>query len=296
MNIRPYVENFILQKINEGFDDEGSHDLKYYAFDWDDNLLFMPTSIILMDENEDDVLMSTEDFAEHRHKIGVEAFKYKNKKIIGYSSRAFKNFREEGDKKFIIDSMIAKPGPSWEDFVECINGGSIFAIITARGHNPKTIQEAVYNLIISNKHGINSNLLAKNLNKYKNIDNKNNNLNETKSLSLSDLNDYLNLCKFIPVSFKDPNISNPEQAKYQALKEFISYCKTMANMISNKTGKKENPMFKNDIEFNSEVEPFIGFSDDDLKNVEKIKELMKQGGDEFSINLYLTKGNKKIKY
>ena len=29
MNIRPYVENFILQKINEGFDDEGSHDLKY---------------------------------------------------------------------------------------------------------------------------------------------------------------------------------------------------------------------------------------------------------------------------
>jgi hypothetical protein len=48
----------------------------------------------------------------------------------------------EGDKKFVLDSMLAQPGPSWNDFVECINGGSIFAIITARGHNPKTLREA----------------------------------------------------------------------------------------------------------------------------------------------------------
>ena len=46
------------------------------------------------------------------------------------------NFGVEGDKKFIVDSLLAEPGPSWNDFVECINGGSIFAIITARGHTP----------------------------------------------------------------------------------------------------------------------------------------------------------------
>ena len=30
----------------EGFDPEGNPDLKYYAFDWDDNIVTMPTQII----------------------------------------------------------------------------------------------------------------------------------------------------------------------------------------------------------------------------------------------------------
>ena len=62
--------------INEIIDDENSPIMKYYAFDWDDNLMFMPTKIYLKDKNGKSVGMSTEDFAEHRTDIGKNDFKY----------------------------------------------------------------------------------------------------------------------------------------------------------------------------------------------------------------------------
>ena len=69
-------KNIQSSSLLEGFDDAGSPDLKYYAFDWDDNLMYMPTKIILKDDNGNEVPMSTEDFAEHRHQIGKEDFDY----------------------------------------------------------------------------------------------------------------------------------------------------------------------------------------------------------------------------
>ena len=48
----------------------GTPDLKYYAFDWDDNIVHMPTKIILLNDKGEEVEMSTEDFATHREKIG----------------------------------------------------------------------------------------------------------------------------------------------------------------------------------------------------------------------------------
>ncbi len=66
-----------IRKINlrEGINDEGSPDMKYYAFDWDDNIMTMPTKIILKDENGDEVGMTTEDFAEYRIDIGKTPFR-----------------------------------------------------------------------------------------------------------------------------------------------------------------------------------------------------------------------------
>jgi len=43
--------------------------------------------------------------------------------------------------------MKAPTGPAWNDFVEAVNNGSIFSIITARGHTPSILKNAVYNLI-----------------------------------------------------------------------------------------------------------------------------------------------------
>ena len=48
--------------VSEGIEDE-KHNLKYYAFDWDDNILFMPTKIIVLDKAGKEVGMSSEDFA-----------------------------------------------------------------------------------------------------------------------------------------------------------------------------------------------------------------------------------------
>jgi len=288
MNIRKHVFNYLNKgNLNEGFTDEGRPDTKYYAFDWDDNLLFMPTSIILLSDKDNEVPMSTEDFAEHRQQIGKEPFNYKGTAIVDFAPNPFRNFRIEGDKRFVLDSLLAQPGPSWNDFVECINGGSIFAIITARGHNPKTLREAVYNLIMSNHLGINGKTLSGNLKRYRNlggdvdVDGK-----TISTLTKNELNEYLNLCRFEPVTFGDGDASNPEEGKIKAMRNFISYCKEMAQEIG------EKAFFKNDI-VNNEIEPIIGFSDDDERNIEKMKGFLEKEYEKSPVKTYLTKGGNK---
>ena len=292
MNIKKHVYDFLnRRRLNEGFDDEGNPDTKYYAFDWDDNIDFMPTQIMVMTENEEEVGMSTEDFAEHRHQLGVEPFNYKGTTVVGYASNPFRNFRIEGDKRFIIDSMMASPGPSWNDFVECINGGSIFAIITARGHNPETLKEATYNYIVSNHNGINKNTLVENLKKYRNLESEKN-IEESIDLNFTDkdlIDEYLELCKFHPVTFGEGSAANPEEGKIKAMRTFITYCKELAKEIG------EKAFFKNDVN-NQELIPSIGFSDDDPRNIEKMKEFLSSEYEESPVKTYLTKGNIKKEF
>lgn len=244
--------------ILEGFTEEGAPDMKYYAFDWDDNIMFMPTKIVVKDEDGQEVGMSTEDFAHNRMKIGKEDFEYNGHKIVGYAENPFRYFREEGDKRFIIDSMLAKKGPAWGDFVEAVNNGSIFAIITARGHNPDVLKEAVYNLIISNNGGIDSNELLKNLEKYRDLG------GEDGKSKKDIIKEYLDLCRFHPVTYGDEGgAASPEQLKVKALEEFVSYVKEISAYINKKA------YLKNDVK--NLFLPQIGFSDDDIRNVEKIK-------------------------
>ena len=290
MDIKKYIKNFVnSRKINEGFTDEGNPDTKYYAFDWDDNIMFMPTSIIVLSENDEEVPMSTEDFAEHRHQIGKEPFSYKGTTVVDFAPDPFRNFGVKGDKRFVLDAMVASVGPSWNDFVECVNGGSIFAIITARGHNPKTLREGVYNLIMANKNGINSRTLAENLYKYRNIGNEVEPEKKSKALTPKELREYLDLCKFYPVSFGEGSATNPEEGKIKAMKEFISYCKEMAQEIG------EKAFFKNDVE-NNELLPIIGFSDDDPRNIETMKDFLDTHDTEKLVKTYLTKGGEKKEY
>lgn len=266
--------------ISEGISDIGTPDLKYYAFDWDDNILEMPTKIILMDSDGQEVGMSTEDFADYRSMISTEEFQYDGKTIVGYADNPFRNFRVEGDKQFIIDSLLAKPGPSWDDFVECINGGSIFSIITARGHTPSVLKESVFNMIITNHMGIDMNQVTENLKKYREI------VGEEKMSGNELINYYLDLCRFYPVTYGEGSAANPEEGKIKALREFINYVKS----ISIEIGKKA--FFKNDVKNN--FVPNIGFSDDDPKNIESLKGFLdKEYPDE--VDVYLTKGGEKVK-
>jgi hypothetical protein len=297
MKYTKFIYDYLKNKkyLKEGITEEGRPDLKYYAFDWDDNICYMPTKIILMSENEEEVPMSTEEFAEHRHEIGVQPFNFKGTTIVGYASDPFRNFGVKGDKNFIIDSMVASPGPSWNDFVECINGGSIFAIITARGHNPETLKESCLNFILSNHNGINSSRLIDSLKKYRNLDTQDiyENVRDLEYNDKDLILEYLDLCKFHPVTFGEGSASNPEEGKIKAMREFISYCKQMATEVSRMTGSSEKAVFKNDVS-NDEVIPFIGFSDDDVKNVEKMKGFLeKEYPEKNPVRVYLTKGGEK---
>jgi hypothetical protein len=273
------------QQLKEGFKGEGTPDMKYYAFDWDDNIVHMPTKIILKTEDGDEIGMSTDDFADYRSKIGKKPFEYKGETIVGFAENPFRNFRTEGDKDFLIDAMRAKLGPAFNDFKEAINNGSIFSIITARGHNPNTLKQAVYNYIIDGFHGIDKNQLIKNLKKYRTF------VDEDDMTDDELIKSYLELCKFHPVSFGDEQgATNPEEAKVRAMEEFVSYIKAMAGVLHKKA------YIKNKIsnEFVPE-QPIIGFSDDDIKNVEVMSKHFKNKPDNI-VKTYSTAGGTKKEY
>ena len=270
------------KEFTEGFKGEGSPDLKYYAFDWDDNIVHMPTKIIVKDEDGDEVGMSTDDFAEHRHHIGKEPFEYKGKMIVGFGENPFRNFRTEGDKYFLVDAMRAKTGPAFDDFREAINNGSIFSIITARGHNPSTLKEAVYNYIIEGFNGIDKEELIKNLKKYRSF------VGEDEMSDDELIKSYLELNKYHPVSFgDDKGAQNPEEAKVRAMEDFVSYIKGMAAVLNKRA------YLKNDIGNKFiPAEPTIGFSDDDPRNIEVMQKHFKNKPDNI-VKTYSTAGGTK---
>ena len=274
-------KRIVRQLINEIIDDAHTPIMKYYAFDWDDNLMYMPTKIYLKDNNGKSVGMSTEDFAEYRTEIGNEDFEYEGHTIVGFDEDPFRDFRVTGDKKFLVDAMKAPTGPAWPDFVEAINNGSIFSIVTARGHTPSVLKQATYNLIKKNMHGLNSNELAKNLLKYRNL------ADEDKLTKDQLIKSYLDMCRFYPVSFGEGSATNPEQAKINAMEEFVDYVKLTSRNLQSKA------MMKNKI--SNYFTPFIGFSDDDVRNVESMKKHFDKKDDNI-LKTYLTAGGEKKKY
>jgi hypothetical protein len=269
--------------FTEGFKIEGTPDLKYYAFDWDDNIVHMPTKILVKDESGNEVGMSTDDFAEFRHQIGKEPFNYKGKTIVDYSDSPFRNFRTEGDKDFLVDAMRAKKGPAFDDFREAINNGSLFAIITARGHNPNTIKEAIYNYIIEGFNGIDKDELIKNLKKYRSF------IGEDEMTDEELIKSYLELNKYHPVSFgDDKGAVNPEEAKVSAMEDFVNYIKAMAAVLNKKAFLKKDISNK----FNPD-NLSIGFSDDDPKNIEVMQKHFKNKPDNI-VKTYSTAGGVKL--
>jgi hypothetical protein len=275
MNYKKVVK----QIISEIIQDQMKPTMKYYAFDWDDNLMFMPTKIYLIDEDGESVGMSTEDFAEYRSEIGKEPFEYEGHTVVGFDEDAFRDFKVTGDKKFIVDAMKAPTGPAWDDFVEAVNSGSIFSIITARGHTPSVLKNAVYNLIKRNMHGLNEKEVVKNLRKYREIADEE---------DMSDdelLRTYLEMCKWHPVTFGEGSAANPEELKVSAMKQFMEYVRTLSQRL------QEKAFMKNKI--SNYFIPYVGFSDDDLKNVETMK---KHFDDESGLDIYHTGGGKKTKF
>lgn len=265
--------------ISEIIQDQLKPTMKYYAFDWDDNLMYMPTKIYLKSDKGKVVGMSTEDFAEYRSEIGKKPFKYEGNIIVDFDDDAFRDFRVSGDKKFMTDAMTAQVGPAWSDFVEAVNNGSIFAIITARGHTPSVLKDTIHNLINKNKYGLNKKEIVKNLRKYRDI---------TDEEDLTDdelIETYLEMCKYHPVSFGEGSAANPEELKVSAMKQFMEYVKNLSHRL------QEKAYFKNKI--SNYFTPYIGFSDDDLKNVQAMK---KHFDDESGLDIYHTGGGVKTKF
>ena len=133
--------------------DVATRDFKYYIFDWDDNILHMPTKIHLEERDENGgwhpVEVSTSVFA-------IVRTDSRYRMPPGGREEAFREFNDvvdesSGDISFIRDTKAAlqrikdgeKPGPSFETLRKTLREGRIFAIVTARGHASETLREAV---------------------------------------------------------------------------------------------------------------------------------------------------------
>ena len=232
-----------------------------YVFDWDDNVLMMPTKI-KMDKlvkgkwiPED---VSTEEFADVRHLIG-KTYRLRNNN----PTDAFEDFRD--DKMFIndVEDSIHQEyfGPSFDKFKEALLYGNHFAINTARGHSPNTLKKGVklfidmiftndeINTMISNLKNVLPDNLLKGLNNTQIID-----------LYLDEMGEYYPVSsdEFMDKFGIDSSASNPEQSKKIAIEDFA---KKVASSLKDKI---------NDYEKFS-----VGFSDDDPKNLKAAEDFIK---------------------
>lgn len=248
---------------------------KYFMFDWDDNILFMPTVIHtekLVDGEWIKHDVSTGEFRDVRRKIvsyyetGSGEYRYPdNEPDKAYLE--FRDFGERGDKAFYIDALNSLAdkahGEAYNDLIECLVGGHLFMIITARGHEPESIRMVIdyiieniltdeqYNKMIDSLRTFNSVFGIELESDSENI------LIET----------YLDLCKFIGINSNyfmdkfniDGEAINPEKFKSLAIEFFVS------------------EMFKYKNKNNSIS---VGFSDDDTGTVQYVNKFIK---DELSL-------------
>jgi hypothetical protein len=128
-------------------------DLKYYIFDWDDNILHMPTCIHLERRTPDGQWVP--------HSVSTAVFSVIRNDAAHYRApegsweKAFREFRDIDvddeniflrDTRTAIDRIVSgaeKAAPSFEKFRITLTEGRLFAIVTARGHSPVVIRQGV---------------------------------------------------------------------------------------------------------------------------------------------------------
>ena len=274
MNRVPYINEEVAKR-----------DFKYYIFDWDDNILHMPTKIKLEHLDDDgvwrEVEVSTSTFALVR--TDTEHYRAPG----GDWAEAFRNFEDPsptaGDharNHFIEDTIIAlekiahgeKPGPSYNALKKTLREGRLFAIVTARGHSPETIENAVrvfirYALTEQEREEMMSNLRGyrKWLDKV-----------ETFGSDAEELDYYLGMCRYAAVTYdgfkermsNDPiykeklacatTAAKPELAKEFAIRDFVEH---VFHMLRRTGGLSRSVS--------------IGFSDDDRGNVKSVSSYIK---------------------
>jgi hypothetical protein len=230
--------------------------LRSYIFDWDDNILYMPTTI-KMDIKKDGkwvpVDVSTEEYANIRTNPD---YRLRNED----PSLAFKDFRDS--QPFIRDTKKAihnnKFAPSADKFKEALIFANPFGINTARGHKPKILKDGVkifIDMVFTEDEKV---TMVKNIKKV---------LNKTKSLTDDQTIDFYldDMGEYYPVSSEEfgtrfgldtsTGASSPEHSKKVAIEHFVK-------KIFNNVSKLVNSDYR---------KMSVGFSDDDIRNVRAVE-------------------------
>lgn len=264
-------------------DNVASRDFKYYIFDWDDNILHMPTKILMEHRGNDGVWrpveLSTSTFA----LVRGDAEHYRPPSEGGWDAafRCFADPERDGEPNhFIEDTMDAlrrvadgeKPSPSYATFKKTLVEGRIFAIVTARGHAPSTIERAVRLFIEYALTPLERATMMSNLRGYRRWLDKVENFGTDEE----ELDYYLGMCRYSAVTYNgfrermanDPiyreklaiatTASRPELAKEFAIRDFVEH---VFHMLQRTGGLGRSVA--------------IGFSDDDKGNVKSVSNYIK---------------------
>ena len=223
--------------------------IRAYSFDWDDNIISMPTTIKMLKKTDtgwEKVNISTSEFA-----IVRDDENYK------LDEGAFDNFISE--ESFLSDLYLglnnSSFAPSFEKFKEALIYANPISIITARGHHPEVLRKGV-DLVIA--HTFNEDELSKMID---NIQQEMPQLDgETPEIILKSYLDSHDYHTVTSDSFTEKfglgsgSAANPEENKKIALRDYVTKIVTRAKQMVNTEYTKLS----------------IGFSDDDLGNVNAI--------------------------
>ena len=261
--------------------DVATRDFKYYIFDWDDNILHMPTKIHLEERGEDGtwhpVEVSTSVFA-------IVRTDSRYRMPPGGRAEAFKEFRDEVDEKgdisFIRDTKAAikrikdgeKPCPSFETMRKTLREGRIFAIVTARGHASETLREAVKIFIDEVLTPEERAMMMRSLRGYRWWLDKKTEFGTDEE----ELDYYLSMCRYHAVTHpgffeqmksdgdfgeryaEATGAERPELAKEFAIRDFVEH----VFHVLQRTGGLGRPVS-------------VGFSDDDAGNVKAVSDYIR---------------------
>ncbi len=261
--------------------------MKIYVFDIDGNLLSIPTVFYMED-------IKTGRILEFQSKDTYEVIK--NMENLGLrfhisQNNSMRNFiGKHGDKALLNDIKRVEYGKSWPDFVRCVNEGSIFSIITARGNSLKCLRLIFSNFIKNNVNGISFELFLQNIKNNKIF----NRLSEKYYYKITNNNKILDLyinncCSFYGWNSRETRHTLRGLNKDMTIQDFkLLALKDFENKIRDiiKECSIDN--------VNEFIE--LGFSDDEELNCLTIKQYFEQNrGDIFRRKIYYTgNGDKKI--
>lgn len=133
----------------------------FYFFDFDDNVAFLATPIILFErETRRELKVSSGEYAKIHRSVGKPGAYEKYELINDDQTGSFRSFRDRdiglldrllGRKQMFVQDLAAAlgfpdvqwKGPSWSCFYHAALNRRPMSVITARGHAPETIKQGI---------------------------------------------------------------------------------------------------------------------------------------------------------
>ena len=252
-------------------------DLKYYIFDWDDNVLCMPTRIHMERLNSKGQwvphVCSTATYSVIRADTAHYRFPQGQRELafVEFQDRRTPlgggNFLEDLDRALdAIFSGRRTPPPSFNTFRKTLVEGRLFAIVTARGHASETLCQGVERFIERVLTPVEREIMLINLRGYSYcFDHV-----QTFPSQTAVLRRYLSLNRYHAITSPDfdrrlaeeaPGLITQEGRKRFAIRDFIDH---LVHILDT-TGMAA-----------LRLPISIGFSDDDPRNVKAVQEYIER--------------------